>query len=87
MLNPVKNDYWVCPKCGSDNCECYDDEFDDGYVVRKMACYHCDHTWREYFKIAYDGYSDESGEYDENGVCVESYEVNEDESNDEGEDQ
>ena len=68
MFNLIKNEDWVCPKCGSDDCECCDNEYDDVTLVRKMTCNACDHTWREYFVIRYNGYSDESGSYDENGV-------------------
>ena len=71
MSNPLKNEDWVCPKCGSDDCECYDNEFDFNSLMRKMTCKACDHTWREYFIVRYDGYADESGVYDKDGVIEE----------------
>lgn len=46
-------------------------------MIRKMVCNDCHHQWREYFKITYDGFSDETGEYDSDGECVVEYEVNE----------
>lgn len=59
---------YECPKCGSDdavsvNLEWYtEDEF-----KRDCVCNCCKSKWTEYFKIIYDGYADESGEYDKYG--------------------
>ena len=74
MANPIKNEPFVCPKCGSDNTSVYDDDWDYDYVVRIIECDCCEHRWREYFKITYAGYADATGEYDENGVIENSYE-------------
>lgn len=66
------------PKCGGSDCEYCDDDFEDCCLIRKMACNDCDHQWKEYFKVIYDGFSDETGEYDADGKCIVEYEVNED---------
>lgn len=73
MLHPAKSDEWTCPKCGSNDCEVYDTDYDANCLVRKMTCNHCDHDWREYFKVEYDGYTDDSGEYDADGLCVDPF--------------
>ena len=73
-----KNEDYICPKCGGSDCECYDDYFEDCCIIRKMVCNDCNHQWREYFKIVYDGFSDKTGEYDADGKCIVEYEVNED---------
>ena len=63
-----KTDACTCPKCKSEN-TCTDDyDFDWNCMVRKMYCEDCGWSWREYFVIAYDGFSDDTGEYDSNGV-------------------
>lgn len=84
MSYPTKKEEWKCPKCGSDDCEMYDYDFDWGLFVKKMSCYTCGHTWREYFITRYDGYTDETGEYNEDGDRIESY-LNEDNESEEEE--
>lgn len=66
----MKQNVCDCPKCGEDiNTQCEDIEYDllGDLIYRKMYCRKCEHTWREYFKITYDGYSDESGIYNADG--------------------
>ena len=63
----LKNSSYVCPKCGSNDLEVYDDEYYDDMLIHKCACYNCDETWREYFKLKYDGYSYNGKDYDEKG--------------------
>lgn len=70
----VKNDYWTCPHCGSEHTECYDDDYEDNLIIRKMSCLTCDHEWKEYFVMVYDGYSDETGEFDADGNQTYVYE-------------
>lgn len=60
----------ICPKCGSDHTVVDDWDMDIGCMTYKMCCEDCDYSWREYFAVAYDGFSDETGEYDSNGVCL-----------------
>ena len=73
MPTDRKNEECICPKCKSDDTVVDDFDFDYNCMVRKMYCEACGHSWREYFAIAYDGYSDDEGEYDANGVMLESY--------------
>lgn len=73
-----KTDEFTCPKCGQDHSCVEDFDFDFNCMVRKMYCEDCGHVWREYFVIAYDGYTDDTGEYDSNGVMLESYTNEED---------
>lgn len=63
-----KNESCVCPQCNSgEYVERYDTEFDVDLMINKMYCTKCNNSWREYYILQYDGYSDESGEYDANG--------------------
>lgn len=74
MPTDRKNEECICPKCKSYETVVDDWDFDYNCMVHHMYCEKCGHSWREYFAIAYDGYSDEEGEYDANGVMLESYE-------------
>lgn len=69
-MNAKKRDPYVCPKCGSDNTESYDEEKDYDSIVLKLSCCDCEHVWREYFELKYDGFSDADGEYDAEGQQI-----------------
>lgn len=68
-----KNEECVCPRCLKDNTIVDDWDFDVNCMVRKMYCEDCGYSWREYFIVTYDGFTDDTGEYDSNGVQLESY--------------
>lgn len=67
----MKNEEYICPRCGSaESAECTDWDWGDDYIVRKMFCFECNTTWREYYHIKYDGYTCEDKEYDADGKEV-----------------
>lgn len=66
----VKKQEYLCPKCGKDydlQTEDYDIDLGDNLLVLEMYCPHCEESWKEYFKLKYDGYSSKDGVWDENG--------------------
>lgn len=65
----VKNEGYVCPKCGSYDTDIIDHEWDVECISLKMSCDRCDAVWREYFLLKYDGYynPDEHTMYDADG--------------------
>jgi hypothetical protein len=44
-----------------------DYEIDFGSLMVKLYCRECGATWREYFKLEYDGYSMDGKVYDKDG--------------------
>ena len=49
---------YSCPECGNDiDLQTIDSEMDEDQMSTKMYCEKCDASWREHFKIIYDGYS------------------------------
>jgi hypothetical protein len=44
-----------------------DYEIDYNVLVVKLCCRECGTTWREYFKLEYDGYSMDGKVYDKDG--------------------
>lgn len=63
-----KDTPWICPNCGGDRCLNPYTDYDDNYVIKKMFCGRCRYDWREYFYLTYDGYSDDTGEYEKDGT-------------------
>lgn len=61
----AKTGMGTCPKCGSDNIEYYETEYDYYLVTHKCMCNKCQLMFSEYEKTVYDGYSydGEDGEY------------------------
>lgn len=78
MFTEKKTEECVCPRCKQDHSVVDDWDFDGNSMMRKMYCEDCGYVWREYFVIVYDGYTDDTGEYDSNGVMLESYTNEED---------
>ena len=66
----IKDMDLTCPNCESDDVSIEDWDYYEESLCRKMYCPHCDHVWREYYLITYNGYSDETGEYDFQGKKV-----------------
>ena len=64
MPNKKKTEAYICPKCGEDRADCDDIKWslEDG-IELKLKC-ECGHLWTDFFAVAYDGYSDKTGEYD-----------------------
>ena len=65
-----KTEECVCPRCLKDNTVVDNYDFDWNCMIRKMFCEDCGYMWKEYFTMAYDGFTDETGEYDANGVSA-----------------
>lgn len=67
-----KTSMGVCPKCGSEDIEYFDMEYDEELIIHKCVCDECEFVFSEYEKTIYDGYSydGEDGkfhDFDENG--------------------
>lgn len=63
-----KHGAYVCPKCGEEiETEVYDSDTDFDSICHRFGCKTCGHAWMEYFIMAYDGYADETGDYDKDG--------------------
>jgi len=69
-MNSAKTDGGYCPKCGGDDYEIADYEWDFDCMMLKCCYNKCEHQWREWYKLTYDGFTDESGEYDAEGKIV-----------------
>ena len=69
-MNSAKTEGGYCPKCGSDDYEIEDYEWELDYMMHKCYCCKCEHRWREWYKLIYDGFADDSGEYDTEGKLV-----------------
>ncbi len=61
----VKTGMGTCPKCGSDEVEYLDMDYEDELIIHKCVCTECELVFSEYEKTIYDGYSydGEDGEY------------------------
>ena len=57
-----------CPHCHADHRASMED-YDIGcdVLMVKLCCQECGTTWREYFKLEYDGYSMDGKVYDKDG--------------------
>jgi hypothetical protein len=67
-----KTELGVCPKCGSDDIEYLELNYEGEYVIHECLCNDCDFGFQEYERLSYDGYSynDEDGkfyDFDANG--------------------
>lgn len=60
-----KTELGVCPKCGSDDIEYLDMDYEDELIIHKCVCNKCELVFSEYEKTVYDGYS----YYDEDWKC------------------
>ena len=57
-----------CPHCHADHSASMEDyEIDCDVLTVKLYCRKCDATWREYFKLEYDGYSMYGKVYNKDG--------------------
>ena len=57
-----------CPNCHVDHRASMEDyEIDFNVLVVELYCQECGATWREYFKLEYDGYSMDGKVYDKDG--------------------
>ena len=66
----IKDNDYVCPKCGESNCIEMDSEIGvDGGCI-KYQCEDCGATWNEYFTVRYDGYEFEEKVYDKDGKMI-----------------
>ena len=63
----MKNEEFVCPKCGEWTGECIDYDFDAESLAITHTCHKCDAVWTEYYALRYTGYAHEGIDYDEEG--------------------
>lgn len=61
----AKTGMGTCPKCGSNNIEYLDINYEDELIIHKCVCNECELVFSEYEKTIYDGYSydGEDGEF------------------------
>ena len=61
----AKTGMGTCPKCGNDNIEYLDLDYEGDYLIHVCKCNDCHLSFREYERLEYDGYSydDEDGKY------------------------
>ncbi len=64
----MKKEVYVCPKCGGNDCECIDYEWDSDSIRQQYVCHDCEAQWDEYHELIYRGYAYEGVDYDENGA-------------------
>lgn len=69
-INSIKDNDYLCPRCGESNCTAIDSEIDyeGGYIM--YVCDDCGARWREYFTTLYDGYEFEDKVYDKDGKLL-----------------
>lgn len=53
----TKTEMGTCPKCGSDDIEYLDMDYEDSLIIHKCMCNECELVFHEYEKTVYDGYS------------------------------
>ena len=71
----MKKEVYVCPKCGGNDCECTDYEWNSESLRQQYVCHDCEAVWDEYHELTYRGYAYEGVDYDENGNEMEFNEV------------
>lgn len=62
-----KTSMCVCPKCGGDDIEYLDLDYEGDYVIHKCLCNDCDASFTEYEALSYVGYAYEDIDYDSDG--------------------
>ena len=62
-----KSSEYTCPRCGGNNVECLDHDFDGEYMRSEMSCDDCDACWDEFFSLTYTGYAHDGVDYDKDG--------------------
>lgn len=63
----MKKEVYVCPKCGGNDCECIDYEWDSDCMRQSYVCHDCEAQWDEFHELTYRGYAYKGVDYDENG--------------------
>ena len=67
----IKNEGFVCPKCGEWDVRTEDYVMDIDCLWVKLSCPHCEESWSEYHSLTYDGYTYEGKVYDADGKeCI-----------------
>ena len=67
----MKKEVYVCPKCGGEDNECIDYEWDSDTIRQRYMCHNCEAVWDEYHELTYRGYAHNGIDYDENGNVME----------------
>lgn len=70
MNEPNKREPYICPKCGGENCDCTDYEWDSESLHQQYVCQDCGEVWDEYHELIYRGYACKDVDYDEKGEVI-----------------
>ena len=58
----------ICPMCGNTDNELQAQKLIDTSLLLTYSCPHCKHSWVDSYILVYDGYTDNTGSYDRDGI-------------------
>nr|DAG48670.1 MAG TPA: hypothetical protein [Caudoviricetes sp.] len=58
----------ICPMCGNADNELQAQKLIDMSLLLTYSCPHCKHSWVDSYILVYDGYADNTGSYDRDGI-------------------
>jgi hypothetical protein len=70
MERPKKTSMGTCPKCGGDNIEYSDLDYEGDYLIHECTCCDCHAFFREFEVLDYDGYEFDDVEYSRDGEKI-----------------
>lgn len=70
MERPKKTGMGTCPKCGGDNIEYSDLDYEGDYLIHECTCCDCHTFFREFETLDYAGYELDDVEYSRDGEKI-----------------
>lgn len=58
----------ICPSCGSEDNELMSQLLIEDTLLLTYYCPHCKHSWVDSYLLVYNGYTDNTGSYDRDGM-------------------
>ena len=58
----------ICPSCGSEDNELMSQLLIEDTLLLTYYCPHCKHSWVDSYLLIYNGYTDNTGSYDRDGI-------------------
>lgn len=58
----------ICPMCGNADNDLQAQLLVDDNLLLTYSCPHCKHSWVESYILVYNGYTDNTGSYDRDGM-------------------